>query len=771
MVTYKSLHDHAVVLFSGGVDWTSVCELTDTVDTLVERHFHTRIELVIASPGGVVAALDHYLECTGRWRARGVRLRTRVVSHAFSAAAVMLSLGDERVAERGARLLYHPARVHDAGPITARESTEMHDALRRIDDATVTRLVARVLDGGACVRVPYGAEPSDRRVLDALAADVAVRPGEKPPRRLGALARRVGQAVTRAVQAGDRETLAALYRRLAEPDRALSAKLALTLRLVDRVGADEAAAERRGGEEHPGLTVAQWRALYPPHGTVPRALLTRHTLVLGETGSGKSASAVLPVCAAMAKAPPGRVGAALVIDPKREAGAVLEALAPGRLRHVCAQGTVLNLMAGPAWSLEADLAAGRWLGAATRVLLRVHSLLPATPARVLVEHTVGDGHQAFFDREGVELLRAVLAFVLMLTDERAPAPEAWADGEVAAWVRALVARARGEVGGRGANVLALAAWALTGPLTAPVPDDHTVSIPADASPPPHGWPFARAARYARAVWGRTPGEGRDVLDRVAEYWEPMSRIDRQYAGVLATARTACSALADATLARRLYFGCEPGYAAARAAGEVLDFARAVSREGGGPLVLYQPALHGPDELVARALKAAFFEAVLHDPDRARGCEDLPLVGYVADEFHRFVTSDRVHGEQSFLDTCRAFGAFCVLACQSVAGIEHALAEGAGSNTRNEAAVSMLMTNTATKLVFRSTDPKTLQPLHEWCPHHPGLDAVTRVRPPTTLAPGECYALLPDGRFERRRLEPFEAGAGRVRGRQACAARS
>ena len=770
MVTYKSLHDHAVVMFSGDVDWTSVCELTDLVDTLVERHFHTRVELVIASPGGVVAALDHYLECTGRWRARGVRLRTRVVSHAFSAAAVMLSLGDERVAERGARLLYHPARVHDAGPITARESTEMHDALRRIDDATVTRLVARVLDGGACVRVPYGAEPSDRRVLDALAADIAVRPGEKPPRRLGALARRVGQAVTRAVQAGDRETLAALYRRLAEPDRAISARLALTLRLVDRVGADEAA-ERRGGGDHPGLTVAQWRALYPPHGVVPRALLTRHTLVLGETGSGKSASAVLPVCAAMAQAPPGRVGAALIIDPKREAGPVLEALAPGRVRHVCAQGTVLDLMAGPAWSLEADLAAGRWLGAATRVLLRVHSLIPATPARVLVEHTVGSGNQEFFEREGVELLRAVLAFVLMLTDGQAPAPEEWADGEVAAWVRALAERARGEVDGRGANVLALAAWALTGRLTALVPEHRTVSLPADEESASREWLFARAARRARVVWGDAPGEGRDVLDRVTEYWEPMSRIPYQYAGVLATARTACSELADAALARRLYFGCEPGYAAAREAGEVLDFARAVSREGGGPLVLYQPALGGSDALVARALKAAFFEAVLHDPDRARGCEDLPLVGYVADEFHRFVTSDRVHGEQSFLDTCRSFGAFCVLACQSVAGIEHALAAGAGSSTRNEAAVSMLMTNTATKLVFRSTDTKTLQPLHEWCPHHPGLDAVTRVRPPTTLAPGECYALLPDGRFERRRLEPFGTPAGRARDRQASPARS
>ena len=769
MLTYKSLHDRAVVSFTGEVDWSSVCDLVDLVDTLVERHFHTCIELVIASPGGLVAALDHYVECAGRWRARGVRLRTRVVSEAFSAGAVMVSLGDERVAGRGARLLYHPARVHDAGPVTARASTEMHDALSRIDEAMVGRLVERALAGGrAAARVPYAAERSDRRVLDALAVCLE----GKAPRRLGALAGRVGRAVTGAVRAGDREALATLYRRLAEPECTISAQLALTLRLVDRVG-DEAPAPSAPASPA-GLAVPQWRALYPPHGVVPRALLTRHALVLGETGSGKSASAVLPVCAAMAEAPPGRVGAALVIDPKREAGAVLEALAPGRVRRVSARGTVLNLMASPAWSLEADLSAGRWLSAATRVLLRVHSLVPTTPARVLCEHTVGDANQEFFDREGTELVLTVLAFVLMLTDARAPAPETWLDVEeetdVAAWVRALSGRARGGAGGRGPNVLALAAWALTGRLMAAPPASGTVTFPVEGGLP-RGWLFARAARCARAAWGEEPGEGRDVLDRVGEYWEPMSRIERQYAGVLATARTGCAALADAEVARRLYFGCEPGYAAALEAGEVLDFARAVSRAGDGPLVLFQPALHGPDALVARALKAAFFEAVLHDPDRMRGGEDLPLVGYVCDEFHRFVTSDRVHGEQSFLDTCRSFGAFCVLACQSVASIEHALAEGGGSAVRNEAAVSMVLTNTATKLVFRSTDPKTMEPLHALCPSPPGLDPVTRARPLTTLAPGECYALLPDGRFERRRLDPFEAGAGRARDRRAGAARA
>ena len=153
----------------------------------------------------------------------------------------------------------------------------------------------------------------------------------------------------------------------------------------------------------------------------------------------------------------------------------------------------------------------------------------------------------------------------------------------------------------------------------------------------------------------------------------MAKIDRQYAGVRATASIICSDFAAPPVARTLYFGCEPGYLLYVHDG--LDFARLVSPHGPGTLVLFQPARDGLDNLVAVALKAGYFEAVLDDADRAEGGADLPLVGYVADEFHRFVTSDPLHGEQSFLDTCRSFGAVCVLACQSVASIEHALAHG------------------------------------------------------------------------------------------------
>ena len=100
------------------------------------------------------------------------------------------------------------------------------------------------------------------------------------------------------------------------------------------------------------------------------------------------------------------------------------------------------------------------------------------------------------------------------------------------------------------------------------------------------------------------------------------------------------------------------------------------------------------------------------------------------------------------------GAVCVLACQSIASVHHALAHGSGSWDQNGAAVDILCTNTATKIAFRSTDPEVASRVSELSPHRPGLPGVVRVRPVSTLAPGECYASLADGRFERRQLGRF-----------------
>ena len=188
MVTYKSLHDHAVVSFTGdgrlGVDLPA---------HRPRRHAgraplpHPRRAGHRLAGAGVVAALDHYLECTGRWRGAGGAAAhpgglptpsAQRRSCSRSATSAWPSAG------RGCSTTRRGSTTR--GPITARR--EHGDARcaaphRRRHGHAAGR--AGCSTAGASVRVPYGAEPSDRRVLDALAADVAVRPGEKPPRRLG----------------------------------------------------------------------------------------------------------------------------------------------------------------------------------------------------------------------------------------------------------------------------------------------------------------------------------------------------------------------------------------------------------------------------------------------------------------------------------------------------------------------------------------------------------------------------------------------------------
>ena len=755
-ISFSHAHDHALVLFAGNLDWEASHELVSTIDTVVGQYFYTQVELIVASPGGETRAFQYYLGAVEAHRKEGVRFRTRVISSAASAAALMVSLGDERVAEPGATLFYHHARVATAGEITAKAASTYRSALRKADGRLVGYLVDRLLAVPPAGRDPaFESERSERHVLELLNGALKRSDRKRAPVKRRRLARAVGRAVERARRDRDPETLRRIYQHLFEIETPISARLARTLGLIDRIG--PAGPEPRPSNGAPGLVIPQWRALHPPAGEVPRESLTRHTLVLGETGSGKTASCILPMVAAMAAAPRDRLGAGLIIDPKRELGPALEALAPERLHHVQAQHVVLDLMAGGRWSLEDDLAAGRWVTAATRILCRAASFVPTSPARVLMDHERGSSNAEFFDREGTSLALAVLAFVLLLTSRALPEPQVWleADVEAFSWVDDLLERAGGRAGERGPNALALAGWALDGPLLVVPSSRGGVVFSNDGEPEPDPtWLFGRVAAAALGVLPGDHGEGRDLLDRVLGYWTPMADVDRQFAGVRASASCVCADFAAPAIARTLYFGCEPGYGAGTSTSGGLDFQRLVARDGPGTLVLFQPARDGLDNLLAIALKGLFFESVLDDPDRAGGGAGLPLVGYVADEFHRFATSDPLHGEQSFLDTCRSFGAFCLLACQSVASIEHALAHGAGSYAQDQSAIDILWNNTANKLVFRSTDPKTATRLAELSPHRPGLDGVVQVRPVSTLGPGECYAVLADGRFERRQLEPF-----------------
>ena len=769
MVNYQHRADRAVVQFSGELTHEAAVELVDTLDTLVRVYFYSLIELIIASLGGASSALEHYLHALRRWRESGVRVRTRVVERAASAAALMLSLGDERIAEPGASLFYHLFRMPSNDPVTASAAALMFADLTRLDEQYVGRLVDRAMadaDGAAMVSVDV--EPSDCQVLRLLTADLPS--GAKGrARTLRGLARELERAVRRALRANDRAVLAGLYRTLCRSELSISPAVARTLRLIDCVGTQAPESDSAPAAGPPGLTIPEWRSLYAPAGEVPRETLLRHTLALGDSGSGKTCSAVLPVLRSFVEAPRGRVGCALVIDPKGEIGPVLERDAAKRLRRIVPSESGVDLMTGPDWRLGADLARARYLTVADRIVRRVLSFEPSLPTRVLADHQypAETTHAEFFDREGTSLLTVVLAFVLMVTDDCAPPPEHWcAEAEMTGqWARGLLERANGRAGARGPNALALAAYvldtavALGGPTFDPDPDE-------DFDDPP--WRFATVARAAASVWRTGPGETPDVIDRVLRYWHPMARLRGQFGGVVASARAACGSIAEPALARTVYFGCEPGAAGSDAIGR--DFARAVSRAAPGELLLYQPSLSGVDTLVGKIVKSLFFEAVLNDPDRQGASPDTPIAGYVADEFHRFATSDPVHGEQSFLDTCRSYGVACVLACHSLASLDHALAQRGGSAAQDRAALSMVWNTAGSKLFFRSTDPRTADRVDDVCPTYPGLTRVTLVRPLASLAPGECYAALADGRFERRQLDPVllaaperSAARGRSRG--------
>ena len=262
--------------------------------------------------------------------------------------------------------------------------------------------------------------------------------------------------------------------------------------------------------------------------------------------------------------------------------------------------------------------------------------------------------------------------------------------------------------------------------------------------------------------GMTDEQGRSEtkkhLDEVQE-WARSARVENLAAQDMSINREAALCLYEFSqppASEMLYFGCEPYWETVQAGGgDTIDFADFLnSREQ--TIFVFQPELRGGTDLVGVALKALFFESVLGDESRQRRNHGRPLVAYVADEFHRFITSDKSHGEQSFLDTCRSFGAFCVLACQSTTSMTYVLHDIEGSGEKVEAAVSIILNNTGTKLFFRTTDVAARDWVEKLAPTGPGSVNVAAVRPLSTLGPGECYAVLVDGRFKRAQLEQWGA---------------
>ena len=134
--------DRAVVRLAGELSVDAVEELVDTVDMLRRVYFYSLIEIRIGSRGGTSAALGAYCDALARWRDAGVRVRTRAVTVAESAAAIVLSLGDERIAEPRAQVLYHNFRVVEPGSLTADGSASVCARLSRLPAPPASRVAS-----------------------------------------------------------------------------------------------------------------------------------------------------------------------------------------------------------------------------------------------------------------------------------------------------------------------------------------------------------------------------------------------------------------------------------------------------------------------------------------------------------------------------------------------------------------------------------------------------------------------------------------------------
>ena len=279
-------------------------------------------------------------------------------------------------------------------------------------------------------------------------------------------------------------------------------------------------------------------------------------------------------------------------------------------------------------------------------------------------------------------------------------------------------------------------------------------------------PLHALAEFMMAREGGAAAEFELIAKHMKKYADMRERADRQYAGAYGFAAMVWGEFISREIRDSLYFGFEvrdrrgvngPDAEFLEFREEVGRNQEAIEREPGS-FYVYQPALNGPDILFARACKAVFFESILGDEARAVKGEEMPSAAYIADEFQRFITVDRVHGEQSFLDVCRSFGAFTVIACQSVANLQYALCQFERDDSKRRSAIDIICNNTATKLFFRNSDKDTSDRLDTICPAMPGGAVVTRVRRLSTLGVGECYASFPDGRFVRVQLDEFD-GSG------------
>ena len=848
-LTVRSTHHACTLRVQGTLDESLALALVDAGDRAVAEYGYRALIVELDTPGGAARSLEYVLEAFSRWRALGARVDTCGLGQAMSAGTLLLACGDHRSASATTMVLLHPLQnvPEDAGSKRLKDAATAHMArvlVERTRGVALGRGLAAALSQGhlvsearnlevAALLAYASGEVLERlpRVPDPVVHERYQAPAERAAL-IAALCARL-EAVAR-----DDAARARLYERLSEADVPISGHMARALGLVDAIGGPRSAAPPPP-PDRAVLQVPEWGSVFP-EGRVSFDLLRRHMLSLGESGSGKTRSAVLPLLRAAFAAP--SISTLLVIDPKGDIAPLLQALAadPARPMEVVPidpAETCIDLMGSAEWSIAPLLAEGRWMQAAARVFSRISSLVPGHGARTIDGAVASTSRDPFWEREATALAQALLAFTLwwlqrpsrvadMLShrlsfvdasaflDEKDSAAERKRRlepyrrceracvaalrledvaarfgfaSEAGAWEvlahderplhlpDTVLARLWRESGVRAADAARWERWATGRPDGMVEPAGH---IDPDLArrrrrlllcTPPPGVPanvLAIADAVALAV--ALPGFEGALLDECSDWLfrdggteaseagaalARFAALDRTaaptYAGVFGHVNTCWAPVNRSPLREQLRFGPEPSDPSRTAPA----FDASVRGAGAGVrrCFVYSDADALREGLVGRAVKATFFEAVLDDPARSVPRHGRPTVGYICDEFQRFITSDFRHGEQAFLEIARSFGAFVALATQSVASLALGLSRIEPDAQVRLAAVDSLLGNTATKLFFRSTDPSLQARVESMCPRSVGEPTIVELRPLSTLQVGECYALAPDGRMVRAQI--------------------
>ena len=142
--------DHAVLEMNSEVSESLALTVESGLEKLFSYYQYERVVLRVNSPGGLLSALRHILECMQGWRDKGLKIETEVSFCAASAAAVLLSFGEvgTRKAHRHSTVLYHHSRIGGtASVITASGANCLATLLKSTDQSLITRLVSHLAVG------------------------------------------------------------------------------------------------------------------------------------------------------------------------------------------------------------------------------------------------------------------------------------------------------------------------------------------------------------------------------------------------------------------------------------------------------------------------------------------------------------------------------------------------------------------------------------------------------------------------------------------------